>query len=1449
MNVSGFRFSAPSPRRGIALVTVISVVALMTVLIVAMLSVSQTELKSANVSADGSQARRLSDVAVNVVISQLRKATSQNTATTGWEAWASQPGLVRRFATTGQTQEAYKLYSSPRLVLREAGQIERELLADVVPADWQDHEHRYVDLNRPAVRTSPSGEPLLLFPILDPRAQSENTTVNVGGFSYREQTLAGTKIGGVRTTGGDGQRVPMPVEWLYVLKDGSMGTLNNQNEFVGTVPATKVNPIVGRIAFWTDDESSKVNINTASEPTPWAQPTFFYEQDAAYARYQPVGGEFQRYPGHPAMTALSPVLFPGQLITTAKKESIYDLVPKIGRGGSKAGTLAYSNPDIEAVRLSASRGERLYASLDEMLLKEDRRPNDLAGAALSPETIQRAGFFLTAHSRAPEANPFGLPKISAWPVSYRGPDYRTSFDQLIAHCSALRTAAGTRDYVFQRGWADSTTQDVDYPANQDLLNYLKDMLARPVPGFASSAGQTFNNKYGDDMPQILVEIFDYIRSVNLHDGSLIKDADRFDGTGKGQNLLLGYAPGSTRPSDFKTFTDPRYFASAADPDDPDAEDGQVEKQGFPGHGQVTPSQWTVNGKVVQGVGRFPTITEVGLHFICAADNTNDPENPLVEEYDFLGKPGGGSAKKNQLGNDPPESNRDRWYSNFPPSPFPNPALNQKGDLALYPNTDGFPYGKEKKHPGYQPKNWNHQLNAGTPLRPGFRRVQARLLLEFFVPAAGYTILEPEFTVKVRGLANFRLNGRQLFPNDEETFFTGRPARHPGSQKQGGYGIGLKGVLLNRDAPARPPMPADVNWGNDNWEIKPTNQVKDTNTTINYDLLSSFVDIDVGRAGERSMELTNAGPTPAVPLTLEVYSGHLGRRPNSVETEAQLVQTLQPEFPATSIRPPTLVRTAARPIGKDLGREPPAWWTFNSRGSMGFARDSLIGLDKKAPQGGATMRGRLFRHNLQPRVGTEHTMGAFFFGFDAAGKGAPRLFRPQSGASQQDQINLAEEQEGSDVVQTVTIRHGDYRLTAAKNVVPATDWEMHRFYGVRRLAHSFTNFVSNHLPGFDYGTQADFADRLVPNENGAAYPDHRLPDLPYLQAARDTAHRYGDFDNGPGTHRDGPYINKPDEGNLNIVAGDNGVAYFSESGQHRTTEKDFYSPNRMIPSPVMFGSLPSGVKADDPWRTLLFRPQQGHPGGPTRLGGTSPADHLLLEFFWMPVVEPYAISEPFSTAGKINLNYQIFPFTHIRRATGLHALLAGETIHAVPNEDAPNYKVFPNSANQNQFWGQAQGKKWHYKVDAEKTLAQFEERFAQGRAFISPSEICDIHLVPQGAAGVTSHTQMEAFWRAHRLTGDNTRERPYAGLYPRVTTRSNTFRVHYIAQTLKKARSSGPGKMEAADKISGEFRGSSLIERHLDPTQPGLPDFATNASGQTLDHYHEFRVLQTQRFGF
>src|SRR5687767_7834930 len=98
-----------------------------------------------------------------------------------------------------------------------------------------------------------------------------------------------------------------------------------------------------------------------------------------------------------------------------------------------------------------------------------------------------------------------------------------------------------------------------------------------------------------------------------------------------------------------------------------------------------------------------------------------------------------------------------------------------------------------------------------------------------------------------------------------------------------------------------------------------------------------------------------------------------------------------------------------------------------------------------------------------------------------------------------------------------------------------------------------------------------------------------------------------------------------------------------------------------------------------------------------------------------------------------------------------------------------------------------------------TLAGFENRFAAGDIFRSATEICDISLVPgertdgEPPAGNPSYDTMNDWWMGstandgYKLTGDNVRESPYNNIYPRLTTKSNSYTVHVRAQSLKKAK--------------------------------------------------------------
>jgi hypothetical protein len=112
--------------------------------------------------------------------------------------------------------------------------------------------------------------------------------------------------------------------------------------------------------------------------------------------------------------------------------------------------------------------------------------------------------------------------------------------------------------------------------------------------------------------------------------------------------------------------------------------------------------------------------------------------------------------------------------------------------------------------------------------------------------------------------------------------------------------------------------------------------------------------------------------------------------------------------------------------------------------------------------------------------------------------------------------------------------------------------------------------------------------------------------------------------------------------------------------------------------------------------------------------------------------------------------------------------------------------------------------------------------------------------------------MNTWWGDYMLTGDNLRENPYGHIYPRLTTKSNTFTVHVQTQTLKKL----PGTTvdvfnEEKDQVTGEFRGSFVIERYLDPGSDSLVK-ANGAPGNETDPNsmvgpYKFRILNSKRF--
>ena len=153
----------------------------------------------------------------------------------------------------------------------------------------------------------------------------------------------------------------------------------------------------------------------------------------------------------------------------------------------------------------------------------------------------------------------------------------------------------------------------------------------------------------------------------------------------------------------------------------------------------------------------------------------------------------------------------------------------------------------------------------------------------------------------------------------------------------------------------------------------------------------------------------------------------------------------------------------------------------------------------------------------------------------------------------------------------------------------------------------------------------------------------------------------------------------------------------------------------------------------------------------------------------------------------------------------------------------------------------------------ETLKGFDERLTNNAAlFRTASEISELPIVPVASgATYTSMTNATGNWWANwQYTGDNTKEATYNDIYPRLTTKSNTYTVHYRVQMLKKLPSGDQTTWdESKDKVASELRGSTLIERFLDPNAT-YPDYATafnSVNSPSLETYYRFRVLQRSQF--
>ena len=111
-NIGYHRSKSSGGIRGFALVMVLAILALLTALVVGLLTRASIERSAASSYQSSITTRQLADTAVSLVQGQINLATNQGTEV----AWTSQPGMVRTFDTSGSLLRAYKLYSAPNMI-------------------------------------------------------------------------------------------------------------------------------------------------------------------------------------------------------------------------------------------------------------------------------------------------------------------------------------------------------------------------------------------------------------------------------------------------------------------------------------------------------------------------------------------------------------------------------------------------------------------------------------------------------------------------------------------------------------------------------------------------------------------------------------------------------------------------------------------------------------------------------------------------------------------------------------------------------------------------------------------------------------------------------------------------------------------------------------------------------------------------------------------------------------------------------------------------------------------------------------------------------------------------------------------------------------------------------------------------------------------------------------
>lgn len=418
----------PETKRAIALVTVLLIVAMLSILVIAYLSSMVTEHRASNSYVDTQRAKLIAHGGLAHAIEILRTnipepaKINESAETAPGMNWSINPGRLIVFDEHGK-ETKIPLHTG---------------IAVNSPDQTNDPDVYSVDLNEP-----------------------------VPGKKIPAITYAFDSFGEAVPE----QEAPlMRVKWVNILQDPSL-------------PPSDENPIVARHAFWIDDESGKINFNTAlGKPSRIDDPEGFHQQ---------------------LRLGMMPPLFRQGAGNVEYNKNSSKRQWALGKLRSVNLDVLFSNQtDLNKEQLIAHTFLRGFSRYPEAILDHVQMPEKE-----KMDWWYRNRYNLTFYSRSPEFNAFGRPRLMTTniplsleggpgyqlPFVYNGPDASDTLHDLkgVLHMHTLLGSLGFTHRIFDEneGWVHAANV-----VNRAQLEMMMRYFRRQFPGYDKS----FVDKYGEE---------------------------------------------------------------------------------------------------------------------------------------------------------------------------------------------------------------------------------------------------------------------------------------------------------------------------------------------------------------------------------------------------------------------------------------------------------------------------------------------------------------------------------------------------------------------------------------------------------------------------------------------------------------------------------------------------------------------------------------------------------------------------------------------------------------------------------------------------------------------------------------------------------------------------------------------------------------------------------------